>query len=503
MQLSGRAIAGSILLLYAVCGVHEAGARKPAPGSLQEKIRKVEQGLCPPITRAGAPGWTLPDRMRFYKVQGLSIAVIENGGIAWAGGYGLADTLARRPVTTRTLFQAASNSKPVTAVAALRLSQDGRLNLDAPVNTILTSWHLPEYGSGSPPVTMRHLLTHMGGITVSGFLGYPQGDPIPGMQAILDGRPPANNLPIRADTTAGAIWRYSGGGYTVLQNALIDASGMEFPDLLRETVLEPLGMSMSTFEQPLPAGRAKDAATPYALVDGFDGRTHVYPELAAAGLWTTPTDLARFFLGVTRSLNGAPGALLERKTAEAVLRPVFKDFSPWDRSWTQPTYWQFDQGLVFRILSRNGAEGETHYLQHNGLNAGFLSYMIGTPDGRNGAVVMINGHTQEGLLQEVIRAVAKAYQWPDFMPDPARIVSFRLDGHPDAKAVFVAGNFNNWNGEELSLERNAGRWLGKFELPPGRYQYKLVVDGQWIVDPANEATHKDDSGNVNSVLIVE
>jgi CubicO group peptidase (beta-lactamase class C family) len=504
MHVSGGTIKASIFLLVAVCVFHEAQGRKPAGGVPQDRIGKVEHGLCPPFPRAGAQGWALSDRMRFYKVQGLSIAVIDDGEIAWARGYGYADTLARRPVTAQTLFQAASISKAVTAAAALRLAQDGRLNLDAPVNTVMTSWRLPEYAAGSPPVTMKHLLTHMGGITVSGFLGYPQGDPVPGLPEILDGKAPANNAAIRADTTAGAVWRYSGGGYTVLQQALVDAAGEAFPELLRRTVLEPFGMTLSTFEQPLPAGRARDAATPYALVEGFDGRTHVYPELAAAGLWTTPVDLARFYLGVIRSLNGASGAPLERRTAEAILRPAYRDFSPWDRSWTQPTYWQFDQGIGFRILSRTGARDEMRYMQHNGLNAGFLSWMIGSADGRHGAVVMINGQTQDGLLQEVLRSVAKAYGWRDFfLKDSARIVSFSLEGHPEAKAVTVAGNFNDWNGDELSLERIGGRWLGRFELPPGRYQYKLIVDGQWISDPANDATHQDGSGNVNSVLIVK
>ncbi len=214
-------------------------------------IARIEAGLRPPIALSNVPvkTETLQDAMARLNVPGVSVAVIKAGKIAWSRGYGVA-WVGGPAITPRTLFQAASISKPVAAMAALRMVEQGQLDLDADINTSLTSWKLPE-GKGKPSV--RQLLSHTGGMTVSGFPGYAAGKSVPTLVQVLDGAWAANTKAIKVDTAPGSAMRYSGGGYTVLQQAMIDRSGKPFDVLLRESVLRPLGMSESSFSQPLPA----------------------------------------------------------------------------------------------------------------------------------------------------------------------------------------------------------------------------------------------------------
>lgn len=203
----------------------------------------------------------LAERMFVYQVPGVAIAFIHNGSIRWARGFGVT-RLGGSPVTAATLFEAGSISKPLTAFATLRLVSDGKMKLDADVNDELRSWKLPPGPAGSGPVTLLDLLSHTASTTVHGFPGYAEGAKVPTISEVLDGVPPANTPPVRVDTAPGTQWRYSGGGYVVVQQALIDMTHRSFPELMRNTVLRPLGMTSSTFEQPLPADETKPAATP-------------------------------------------------------------------------------------------------------------------------------------------------------------------------------------------------------------------------------------------------
>jgi CubicO group peptidase (beta-lactamase class C family) len=259
-------------------------------------IAAIENSLQPSLVIRGEPveTSTLAERMEALGVPGVSIAVINGGDIEWARGYGLADVESGRPVTATTLFQAASISKPVAATAALKFVQDGLIDLDEDVNGKLVTWKVPENEfTEAQPVTVRNLVTHTAGMTVHGFPGYARDEEVPSTIGVLDGE--GNTDPIRVDMEPRTEWRYSGGGYTVMQHLLTDVAGKPFPEIMRETVLEPFGMSESTYEQPLPEARWEQAATAYES-DGeeVEGKWHIYPEMAAAGLWTTPTDLARF-----------------------------------------------------------------------------------------------------------------------------------------------------------------------------------------------------------------
>jgi CubicO group peptidase (beta-lactamase class C family) len=357
-----------------------------------DDIRHIEQGLRPAVALADkpVPTATLADEMRRLHVPGVSIAVIRDGQIAWAKGYGVA-SVNGPAVTPDTLFQAASISKPVTALAALRMVEANRLSLDADINTALTSWKLPS-GPGGAHATLRQLLSHTAGATVSGFPGYAHGAAVPTLVQVLDGAPPANTEPVRIANPPGRAWNYSGGGYTVVQQAMIDRAGKPFPELLAETVLQPLGMKDSSFSQPLPAALLPRAAMPHDGKGGpYPGGAYTYPELAAAGLWTTPSDLARFILGVQRNADAQGQALLSPAMAGTMLKPVKNGYA-----------------LGFGIEGN----GPSLSFGHGGSNMGYQDVLFAYLGHGEGLVVMTNGEGGSDLAHGILRAAALEYQWP-------------------------------------------------------------------------------------------
>src|SRR6185369_11936721 len=266
----------------------------------QTRIQHVEEGLLPVVLIKGEPGWTIQERMKHYRVPGVSIAVINDYKVEWARSYGVKDVETNEPVTTETRFQAASISKPVTAMIALKKVAEGKLALDENINNKLTSWKLPDNEfTAKRKVTLANLLSHTGGLTVHGFPGYEVGKRLPTVPEILNGKEPANTPAVRVDMEPGTKFRYSGGGTTITQLTLMDIEKKPYPQIAQETVLGPLGMTHSTYSQPLPDDIRKQAASGHRQ-DGkpVEGKIHVYPEMAPAGLWTTPTDLATFAIEV-------------------------------------------------------------------------------------------------------------------------------------------------------------------------------------------------------------
>lgn len=368
-----------------------------AAQSTTEKNRaSLEQALVPPVlVRGEKPVMpALAERMTELNVPGVSIAVIHEGRIEWARGYGV--TRAGGPaITPDTLFQAASISKPVFALAALRLVEAGKLDLDASVNAHLKTWKLPDNElTRQAPVTLRRLLTHSAGLTVHGFPGYTASSTLPTTVQVLDGKPPANTGAIRVDILPGSRLRYSGGGYTVAQQLMVDSTGLALPKLMQDTVLIPLGMNRSTYEQPLPAPRLAEVALPHeSNGEPVSGGPHVYPEMAAAGLWTTPSDLARYALGVQQALAG-DSKLISAQTARAMLEPQLAN-----------------QGIGPQI----GGTTARKFFMHGGANAGYRCLLVAYRDGE-GVIVMTNADSGGTLMGEIVRTVAHLYGWPDFGP---------------------------------------------------------------------------------------
>jgi CubicO group peptidase (beta-lactamase class C family) len=233
--------------------------------AVQQHIERVTTCLHPEVQVKDDPHpcTTLSARMVHLHIPGVSVAVIHNGVIEWAAGFGVKQ-LGGAPVSADTLFQAGSISKPVAATGALHQVQEKKLSLDANVNTELVSWKVPDNpAANGKPVTLRELLTHTAGFTVHGFLGYASTDPVPTLLQVLDGQKPANTAPIRLESEPGSKWNYSGGGYTVMQQVLVDVTKEPFPKLMHETVLGPIGMTHSTYQQPLATDLQPEAATPY------------------------------------------------------------------------------------------------------------------------------------------------------------------------------------------------------------------------------------------------
>ncbi len=379
-----------------------------------ERIQRIEVGLLPdPVLKNREPEpQPLIDRMGILKTPGVSIAVIDRYQIDWARGYGVLAIGRPERVGVETPFQAASISKPVAAMAALRLVEEGHLALDEDVNRYLASWKIPANGAWQPRVTLRHLLSHTGGLTVHGFPGYPRDDPLPTLRQVLDGEKPANTPAIRVDIVPGLHPRYSGGGYCVLQQLLVDVTGQSVPDLMRQLVLDPLGMTQSSYEQPLPPARWRATPTGY-LVGGepVQGQWHVYPEMAAAGLWTTPSDLARFAIEIQRGQAGRSTTVLSPTMTREMLAPQ-----------ADPR-----QGLG---INMKGA-GRSLRFWHDGWNEGFNGDLVAYPELGRGAVVLINSNHgyRWGLVGEILRAIAYEYGWPEYLPQNRRVAPINSHIH--------------------------------------------------------------------------
>lgn len=396
-----------LLLLSSLLPVAASGADSNG------RVERVEKGLRPPVLVEGDTTWTLDERLKKFAVPGLSIAVIQDGRIVWAKGYGLADVDANKPVTAATLFQAGSISKPVAAMGALTLVEDGKLSLDRDINASLKSWKVPSNAfTQKTPVTLEELLSHTAGLTVHGFPGYAAGAPVPTVVQVLDGTPPANTAPVRVDLAPGTQYRYSGGGYTVAQLAMSDVTGEAFPKFMAEEVLRPVGMTASTYEQPLPEARVPEAAAGYR--DGgkpVEGKRHVYPEMAAAGLWTTPSDLARFAIAVQKMLRGEKGPL-SKTMARNMVRPRKDGY-----------------GLGFAIEDKGG----TTYFTHGGADEGFQALLYASVDRGYGAALMTNSDAGFRVMPEVLRAIAAEYNWEGFQKEPIALAKLS----PEELALFA------------------------------------------------------------------
>ncbi|HET6892432.1 MAG TPA: serine hydrolase, partial [Pyrinomonadaceae bacterium] len=351
----------------------------------------------------GDPSWSITERMKHYKVPGLSIAVIKDFKIEWVRAYGLKDIESNEPISTDTLFQAGSISKSVAAMVAMKKVEEGKISLDENINNRLVSWRLPDNEfTVKKKVTLRNLLSHTAGTTVHGFPGYAVTEKVPTLQQVLDGSAPANTVPVRVDFEPGTRFRYSGGGTTIAQLAIMDVEKRPYPEIARDTVLAPLNMTNSTYSQPLPADWRRKAATGYrSSGEEVEGKIHIYPEMAAAGLWTTPTDLARFAIEVQLSLAGKSNKILKKDSVDMMTKS-FMD----------------NAGLGFFIEKH----GNALYFGHGGADEGFRAELLVSRDKGYGIAVMANSDNGQ-ILREVIRSVAREYGWDEFLPAPYELIA--------------------------------------------------------------------------------
>ena len=364
-------------------------ANDPSPAAI---MARIEDKQVP--DRQGFDGLTLAQLMERVRVPGVSIAVIKDFQIHWAKGYGKADVTTGAAVTPETMFQAASISKPAAAMGVLRLVQEGRLSLDADVNTLLKSWKLPDSEhTRDRPVTLRALLSHTSGLGDGfGFPGYHPQAPLPSVVQILNGEKPSNTGKVLMERPPFTAFKYSGGGVTLVQLAVTDTTGRAFPELMKSLVLDPIGMRDSAFEQPLSAERDRIAARAHSgRGTAMDAKWHVYPELEAAGLWTTPGDLARLAIELQLALQGKSSRVLSQATAREMVTPIGVG----------------DYAVGFGL--RKMAEG--WYFGHGGSNWGFQCDLVAHVRKGYGVAIMTNADSGGAVINEIRNRVAAAYNW--------------------------------------------------------------------------------------------
>ena len=390
-----------ILIILSLTAMIACQSADPIPA----QIAQVENGLLPSVLLKGEPAWTLSERMAHHRVPGLSIAVIENFEVVWVRHYGVANSETGAPVTDSTLFGVGSCSKAVAAAAALCLAGEGKLSLDADINSQLRSWQLPENDfTRSTPVTLRHLLNHSGGVQTSPGLGYDPED-VPTLIQILSGEPPAKNGPANVTVTPGTVFQYSNLGFSISQQAMIDADRAPYPDIVKRTVLAPLGMVNSTVEQPLPDSLFPHLATGHRS-DGspLAGPQLAYPDMAAAGLFTTAADYAKFIIELQLSYHGRSNKILSAAMADTMLSPGYVP--------------QYGLGTFMR--------GDD-YFGHFGDLRGFFAGYIGHRTNGSGAVLVSNSANGIALEREVIRSIARACGWEDILPEVLEVVTLPDD----------------------------------------------------------------------------
>ena len=369
-----------------------AAAAPAAAAAADDPFAPLQHGLRPIRLCAdeALPRWSLQERMAHYHVPGVAIAILRDGKVVAARGFGLREAGTNDAVDADTLFSVGSVSKVVTAATVLRFVADGRLDLDRDVNGYLKSWQItPQPGIADASVSLRMLLSHTAGLDVHGFPDFQPGEAMPTLRQILDGAPPAKGGTVKLIHEPGARYDYSGGGTMVEQLLLEEQAALPFDDIARREVLDPLQMRRSTFANPLPAERGNiakahnDAGERVALPRGWES----FPEQAASGLWTSANDLGRFVAALIASYRGRD-AFLPRPLAQAMMTEVSPSM----------------HGLGPRLEG----EGRARVFHHGGDNDSYHAWIEGYLETGDGFVILTNGDGGVGLRNEIRNALSDA-----------------------------------------------------------------------------------------------
>jgi CubicO group peptidase (beta-lactamase class C family) len=379
----------------------------------RSRVDQIENGLSKftspkeilqPISKKPLGSCSVNERMSFYKIPGLSIALIDNYKVEWTRTYGTINNDNNIPVNTETLFEAASTTKLLTALITLHFVEKGILDLDKDVNSYLVRWKIPENEfTKNNAVTLRLLLTHQsgmnkpdGGFSSTGF---------PSIIQTLKGETPATNPAASIGFKPGSKWSYSNFGYIVIQLILEDVLKIPFYQIAGETVFTKTGMKNSTLNLPLSEEKHTNEAMPHSA----DGKAHpsaVDPNsVAHAGLMTTPSDLGKMLIELMKAYNGKSDLIIDHEMAKKMFS-LETAIDPKDMFGLS-----LGEGLgVF--LSGNG---ESFSFLHPGSNLpGSECWTIGIPGTGQGAVIMANGEMGSLLAMEIIEAISNVYDWPTF-----------------------------------------------------------------------------------------
>jgi len=365
--------------------------------TLESRIEAMETGLRPSVHIVGTEKqrWSIEDRMAHYNVPGMSIVIIKDGKIIFAKGYGVKEAGTTENVDTNTVFSVGSLSKIGTAATTLRLTAAGEIDLNKDVNSYLKRWQVPSNEfTKQHAVTLRGILSHTSGLSLWGFPDFNPGEDLPTVLNTLDATGPARTEAVRAFYVPGSSWRYSGGGTTVQQLLLEDVTGLPFTEATQKYTLVPLGMSRSTYQNPLPAshGNIAKAHDRNGNLTALPRGWHAFPEMAASGLWSTPSDYAQMVIAFMESYKGAENSFLPQALAEDMMTPVGYGAN----------------GLGPQM----SGVGINRRFSHGGANQSYRAWMEGHLERGTGMVLFTNGTRGGALNNEVKRAVADAFDWP-------------------------------------------------------------------------------------------
>jgi CubicO group peptidase (beta-lactamase class C family) len=457
------------------------------------RLQEVENSLMPYGPVKGFVGWNIYERMKHYQVPGVSIAVINNFKIEWAKGYGLADTLSKTPVTPHTMFSAGSISKLVNALAAMSLVQNGKLDLDKPVNAYLKSWKITENEfTAKTPITLRMLLSHTAGTTQSSYFGFtPDKKTLPTIQQILSGAPLAESRAVVVNSEPLKEFRYSGGGSMIAQMAIMDVSGQDYGDFTNEAIFKKLGLQHTTFAQPLPEKYRKQASWAYSDNSWFQGMPYVYPQQAAAGLYSTPSDLAAIMIDIQNAYRGK-GRILQQSIARQMLEPQVSVSNGFYKE-------QMATG-PFLLQRSDNKESKGMYFEHTGVNAGFMAFAIGNLTEGYGAVIMMNKDgNADGLGKEIRRAIAKVYNWHHFLPDeftPVPVAENELTQYE--------GRYRKGNDEVITFRKEQNYLVQQFNGGEEIYSFPAGKDTFLLTDFFMKGMFvRDSQNNIQSFKVVD
>ena len=429
------------LVTGAACDSQRALARK--------RIKTVERGLLPAVYLSGLSPkkMSLADRLAFYRVPGIGLAVIDGRRVEWEKSYGEKDGQTAAPLTSETLLQGGAFSQMIAAAVSLKLAERGVLSLDEDIRSRLSSWAFPsEFAANETRLTVRALLSHSAGLSDQAIPGYGRDEPIPTLAQMLDGAKPAHNGPLWVPPrrSSAAKTRYSEAGYVLLEKYLEDVTGKPFAALAQEMVLGPLGLKNSTFDQPLPENFRERAASGHLReARPVAGLGQTYPHKAASGLWTTPVDFASFLLDLLHSATGGTGKILSPASARTLLSPQAESY-----------------GFGFLVA---GA-GDDIQFKLRAKTHGFSAFMVLYPVKGRGAVLMADSDNGPFLIDEILAALAEAYKWPDYAPEQKQVL--RL----------AAGIYESF--------------VGRYEVNPA-----YVLDVRWedyylVIQPTGQAATK-------------
>lgn len=335
--------------------------------------------------------------MKAYQVPVVGYAIIDNYTITSAQTISINPKLS---VSNNTLFQAASISKSMTAYAALFLADHHRLGLDSPAINYLKHWKIPpSQHTKNKPVLIKNLMDMTSGLSVSGFAGYTKDQALPSAIDLLNGKDPANNARIEVTSTPGRHYFYSGGAFQVLQQVITDVSNEDFSNFMNKTILKKIGMHNSLYQYPLINTQLRKRVVP--AFKGWsgqqvDGGWKRYACAGAGGMWSTPSDLAKFALNITASYLGKKPGLISKNIARQML--------------TRQKNTDFGLGVVV------SGSGDNLYFWKAGHNYGYHSLLIMFPNQGKGVAIMTNSETGNIVIDYLVALIARKQAWPYYFP---------------------------------------------------------------------------------------